>query len=133
MYFTILDKNNSPIMSAKLDHFSLHTSACESYIERINYSAIIPTGECNAVYNALLQDVIVLNEELLLQFEEQHRLDNTKYFGNSKGTLKDSSNRDFYVFIQPVLRGDFSWNITQSGYRDLKTKVLTIDLQNSIS
>ena len=45
-----------------------------------------------------------------------YRLDNTKHF--SRGLEKDSPNRNFYVFIQPTLRANFSWNIIETGYRN---------------
>lgn len=117
MYLTILNKNNKPIMSAVLQHFSLHTSACESYINGINYSNKPQIGKCNAVYNVFLKDVEVIDEPALLKFEESHRLDHTAEFSGNH----TQENRTFYVFIEPELRDEYSWNITETGYLKRKT------------
>lgn len=113
MYFSILNSNNKPILSAKLKHFSLHTSATESWDSKVKYdddaNAI---SIADAVYNTYLEDVLVLDEDALLAFENIHRLDHTSSFSGEKS----QNDRSFYVFIQPKLRGDYNWNITQSGY-----------------
>lgn len=115
MYLTILDENNNPIMSAKLKHFSLHTSACESHMFReSSLERDIKISECPAVYNTYLSDIKINNEEALIKFEALHRLDHTEHFSGTKS----QNDRHFYVFIQPKLRGKYGWNITETGYRN---------------
>ena len=102
-------------MIAKLEHFSCHTSATESHQGRIKYSNKESTG-VDVVYNIYLSSVEVYNEELLLDFEEYHRLD---YKENMfSGNKKQEERNGFYCIIQPKLRDKYSWHISETKHNN---------------
>lgn len=108
MHLTITNKANQPVLKARIKHFSVHTTATESFRKRVFPSGVKPQAEVICVaYQTYLTDVEVLDKKALLDFEGNHRL------VSSTSIEQTPDNRDYYVFIQPELRGDYSWHISQ--------------------
>lgn len=103
MYFTIQNKQNKPILRSVLNGFGTHTSATESNNGHTAFYACL----------SQVEEIEVLDKEQLEIFESLYRLDDKKQFSNP-----DTNKRSYYVFLQPKLRSDFCYIITNDGYKN---------------